>query len=837
MNPPSIENDPKSAATALATLPQPLAAWFVERYGEPTAVQRLAWPALARGGNLLISAPTGMGKTWAALAPILASSLVEASVGLRVLIVAPLKALVNDTARNLTRDLDDLADAWPGISLPRVGVRTGDTPAAERKQQRESPPEILLTTPESLAVMLTRPDCEAFFADLRWLVVDEVHAFAGTKRGADLSLALERVAEIAPQPRRIGLSATATPLDEAARFLVGQRDCGIVRVGSDTVPELRLEPLPQGERFVAAVVQRLADEIAKHRSTLVFTNTRSLCERLAWALRRQVPALDGRIAVHHSALAASRRRDTETRLKRGELAAVVCSTSLELGIDIGGVDLAVLVHPPGDVVRLLQRVGRAGHDPAGVRRGLVLTASAAELLEAAVTLASARSGQCESLPRQRPPLDVLTQHLLAACCARSREAEELFALFRQAGPFADLQRDDFDACLRYLRGVDAQGRSWLPARLREDGDLWRVRDARTVRLLRRNLGTILADRTVPVIQSQEQQRLPLGEIDEHFAERLTPGDRFLLDGRCLEFRRLDEGAALVEEVPGRPRVPRWGGDGWPLSAELAQRLYLLRSRAAEALREGPGALQQLLRADYALCEASVALLTEYFELQEAISEIPDAATLLVEVVDAGIDTEYYVHTPMNRTANDALARVALRRLGQSATSQIADLGFQLKLRQREPDIATRLREVLAAEGFAATHAQALATSDAVRLRFGRVATTGLMVLRNPLGRPRKVGGEGWAGRELFDRLHRRDPDFVLLRQAVRETADEVSDVQTAEAFVRRLPGVTIRVRQLRVPSPFARAWTQSDPGPHEEPLSPADALKQLHAQLMKSQDA
>jgi ATP-dependent Lhr-like helicase len=846
----SLAPTPISAASALATLPAPLAAWFSQRFGEPTEAQRLAWPVLAptgtHGGHLLLSAPTGMGKTLAAWMPLLAemwdTTESEPTSGLRVLMVAPLKALVNDTARNLTRDLDDLAETHPGRLLPTVATRTGDTPPAERKRQRETPPDVLLTTPESLAVLLTRPDAEAFFATVRWLVVDEVHAFAGTKRGADLALSLERVAEMASsvapvggtEPRRIGLSATATPLDQAARFLVGQRPCSIVCVGSATTPELRLEPLPDGERFLAAVVRRLADEIPRHRSTLVFTNTRNLCERLAWALRRHAPALDGRIAVHHSALSAARRRDTETRLKRGELAAVVCSTSLELGIDIGGVDLAVLVHPPGDVIRLLQRVGRAGHEPGGVRRGLVLTATAAELLEAAVTLASARSGQCEALPVLRPPLDLLTQHLLAACCVRSREADELFALARRTGPYADLTREDFDACLRYLRGVDPTDRSWLPARIKEDADLWRVRDERTVRILRRNLGTILAERTVPVLQRRDDERLSVGEIDEAFAERLTPGDRFLLDGRCLEFRQLDEGAALVDEVPGRPRVPRWGGDGWPLSAELSQRLYLLRCRAAEALREGRAALHQLLADEYALPDDAVTLLADYFEAQETSSEIPDATTLLVEEVNVGFDTEYYLHTPLNRTANDALARVALRRIGQSATSQVADLGLMLKLRGREPHLAERLREWLAPEGFREEHEAALAQSDAVRLRFGRVAVTGLMVLRNPLGRPRKVGGTGWAGRELFDRLRRRDPSFVLLRQALRETADEVSDATTALAYVQTLAARTIRVRTLGQPSPFARTWTQSEPGPTEEPLSPADALKRLHAELMNT---
>lgn len=833
-------DSPASAATALASLPNWLAHWFTVRYGEPTAVQRLAWPAFVRHDHLLLSAPTGTGKTLAALLPVLADLCRPfepagwSDSPLRLVVVAPLKALVNDAARNLDHDLADLAGVLPiDCPAPRIATRTGDTSAADRKRQSEQPPDILFTTPESLDVLLTRPDSAALFANLAWVIVDEVHALAGNKRGADLALALERLCALSASVRRVGLSATATPLAVAARFLAGtDRPCAIVRTGDVTPPRLLLEPLPDAERFLPALVRRLADEIPRHRATLVFTNTRSLTERLAWALRRHAPSLDGRIGVHHSALSAARRRDVEGRFKRGELAAVVSSTSLELGIDVGSIDLAVLVHPPGDVVRLLQRVGRAGHDPGGVRRGLVLTATAAELLEAAVTIASARSGQCEPLPAQPPPLDVLSQHLLGACCARSWDADELFALVRRAAPYAELTRDDFDACMSYLRGVDSQGRSWLPPRLREDGDCWRVRNARTVRLLRRNLGTILTERTVPVVlRAADADPLAIGEIDEAFAERLVPGDRFLLDGRCLEFRAVQEGAAVVEEVPGRPRVPRWGGDGWPLSVQLANRLYLLRTQAAEALREGEHRLRMLLERDYELPPDAVELLAAYFQQQEAVSEVPDATTLLVESVNVGVDTEVYLHTPLNRTGNDALARVAVRRLGRSATSQVADLGLMLKVRGDLADPAREVRRLLDAAGFADVLRDALTDSQAVRMRFDRVARTGLMVLRNPIGRPRKVGGGAWAGRELYDRLRRREPGFVLLRQALREVQADLCDAAAGEAFARRLPALTVRCRRLGQPSPFARAWTQQEAGPAEEPASPAEALRRLHAEL------
>jgi ATP-dependent Lhr-like helicase len=316
---------------------------------------------------------------------------------------------------------------------------------------------------------------------------------------------------------------------------------------------------------------------------------------------------------------------------------------------------------------------------------------------------------------------------------------------------------------------------------------------------------------------------------------LQPGDRFLLDGRCLEYRAREEGTVVVEEVIGRTRPPRWTSDGWPLSAQLAQRLFLLRIAAAEALREGPLALHRLLERDYALQGEAVAILAEYFQRQECVSEIPDAGTLLVEVVRAEGGAACYLHTPLNRLANDALARVAVARLardlGRSALSVVADLGFVLEFRQEVADVAGMVRQVLAVAGFRADLDATLAQSEMLRSRFSRVAQTGLMLLRNPEGRRRRVGGRDWPQRRLFEQVRGRDADFVLLRQALAEVRTELCDVDAAEQYVEQLPSLAVRCRWLRQPSPFAMAWTQ--PGLAEAvPLqSPAEALLQLHAEL------
>jgi ATP-dependent Lhr-like helicase len=676
------------------------------------------------------------------------------------------------------------------------------------------------------------------FANLRWVIVDEVHALAVNKRGCDLSLSLERLTHLAGgELRRIGLSATCAPVVEAACFLVGAgRSCAVACVPETARVELTVEPLPEGNAFLAALLARLERELRGNRSTLIFTNARGLAERLSWALRRRFPEWVDEIAVHHSSLAAERRREVERGLKHGDLRAVVSSTSLELGIDVGSVDGVVLVHPPGDVVRLLQRIGRSGHGPGLPKRGLVLTASAGELLEATVTAASTRSAQCEPLSVPDHPLDVLCQQLLGMAAARSWTADEAFALVRRAHPYRALTRDDFDAALDYLSGRRrekgiAYFSEWLPARIAWGGDEFRILDRRTAKLLRRNLGSILTDEPRAVRLADGSA---VGEVEEPFAERLNPGDRFLLDGRCLEYRRAENQALLVEEVVGRPVVPRWGTDGWPLSAELARRLYLLRVQAGEALHDSRVALVALFRDDCGLGSEAATALVAYFERQECVSEIPNATTCLIEVVPRLGAADHYLHTPLNRAGNDALARVAALRLardhGRPAQSLVANLGFVMSVAGGEvaPDAWRRL---LTAEGFDADLSTALRDSAALRARFQRVALTGLMLLRNPLGRKPRVGGRDWGERRLFDRVRGRNPEFVLLRQAEREVRRDVCDSAAARQFVEELPRRLLRCRRLAHISPFVEAWGPVEPGPTEAVETPDQVLRRLHAAL------
>jgi ATP-dependent Lhr-like helicase len=848
---------PGSAAGALDSLSEPARRWFCQTFGEPTAAQRFSWPVVAAGDNLLIAAPTGSGKTLAAFLPILdrlltgrkpaATPWSALHSGVRCLYVAPLKALVHDTCRSLQHHLSGLADITAAANLPTLAQRTGDSPAPERRLLHDCPPDLLLTTPESLSVLLTHPQSRSVFSALRCVVVDELHTLAPCKRGADLALSLERLEQLAGVGyQRIGISATAAPLAEAARFLVGAgRSCRIAAVPDDSSIEVAVRMLPGETGFVGDLIGAIEPHVRNNRSTLVFTNTRRLAELLSWGLRRALPDHDEGIAVHHSALAAERRLEIECAFKEGRLRAVVSTATLEVGIDIGSVDQVILVQPPGDIVRFLQRLGRAGHAPGRIKRALVLTADPTESLEAAVTAASGRSGQCEPLGVSDHPLDVLCQHLLGMAALESCFDDDVFACVRRAYPYRNLSRADFNECLAYLFGVDRHGQPWLPARLRRDEGGITLRDRNVARLLRRNLGSIVADEQTPVVQhipplgsaEEEWSYRPVGEVTVAFAERLRPGDRFLLDGRCLECRAAEADGVVVEEVMGRPAAPTWGGEGRPMSAELARRLYRTRVHAAELLRDGADRLADFFRRECQLDKDTISDLIEYFRLQECVSEVPDEKVCLIEAVPipGRWETTCYVHTPLNRVGNDALARVVTHRLardhGRSAASLVADLGFAFVVAPRREDLAALVRELLTARAFETDLHAFLAESLVLRARFRRVAQTGLMLLRNPRGKRRRVGGRGWPGHQLYDQVRARDPRFVLLRQAEYDVRREVCDADAAINFVTGLPQMGMRCRYLVQPSPFVHGWTHLIRGPQESPESREQALRRLHREL------
>jgi ATP-dependent Lhr-like helicase len=796
------------ADDALANLSPATAAWFRAAFGAPTAIQRGAFPIVASGKSSLLSAPTGTGKTLAAFLPLLERLPAVLPEGMVGLIITPLKALAADQFKNVAQVVGAIAPQ------ARLGVRTGDTPAAQRRKDKILPPHLLWTTPESLAILLTRDVFRRQAVSLRWVLIDEVHALAANKRGVDLSLSLERLETLTEHGRlqRIGLSATCEPLETVARFLIGaERPCHVVHVPHAAAFDLAIEPLPAGLEpgFVARVVERLLPELDVNRTTLIFANTRNVCERIGWALKRRLPQRADAIATHHSSLAPARRRDIERSLKDGKLAAVVSSASMELGIDIGSIDGVVFVNPPGGVGRLLQRLGRAGHRPGAVKRGLLLCSHPSEILEAAVTATSGRLRQLEPIVIPEAPLDVLCQQLVGMSIGQAWSRDAALALVRRAFPYRDLTDDDFDACIRYLQGRGPDGAEWLPARLDEvDGQLT-VTSRRTAKLMGRNLGTIITEEP-RLVRLEGDDGFIVGELDESYADVLQPGDRFLLDGRCLTLQREVGREMIVRETPGAPLAPHWASGSVRIPEELARRLYLARAEAAEILRDGPDALAHYLQCQLGVAPRACAELVDFLLAQEAVCEIPETNSMLIEVVDRGAAFEYALHTPLHSAGNEALARVLQRRLraafGGKVMIAAVTLGIALVHEVADPLGDEAWRRLLAVAGFEEEVGAIIRAGDLTRSRFFYIAQTGLMVLRQPLGGPRKVGGRHWIERRLFDQILAVDPEFALLRQARRETLAAACDGAAALKYLMSVAEMPVRVRCLAGPSPIAAAW-------------------------------
>jgi len=840
--------------------------WFEAAFpAGPTPAQRLAWPAIAGRENLLLVSPTGTGKTLAAFLGIVARLYAEHEAGtlapgLRCVYVSPLRSLGYDIERNLAGPLDAVRLA---LGLDRgpvtVGVRTGDTTPYQRTKLRDAPPHLLITTPESLSLLLSQASWHGHWKRVEHLIVDEVHALVPTKRGADLAVSLERLAARADRdPSRLGLSATCRPADPVARFLVGpSRTCRVIdaplpagsaplSLGVESL--LRVDEGPHRGLTYRRLLRRLDRALAANRTTVVFANTRAFTEKITHDLRQTLGPGVGHetVAAHHSALDARRRREVEAALKSGQLRAVVTSTSLELGVDIGTADLTVMVGLPGSVSRCLQRVGRSGHQVGAGSVGLLLAATPAELAGAVVTAAAAREGRVEPLRPVKAPLDVLCQQLIGLACEGEQSCDQAFALVTRAGPMETLSRADFDACLSFLAGDLASppgafepepgaAPRWTAPRVWRQGGLFGVRNGRVARWFRSNVGTITSEESVRVTADG----VDVGTLEGAYAERLQPGDRFVLDGRSLEFRRLEGLTVHARAGGGEPSLPRWSSDRQSLTAELARDLALFRDEAARRLGDGPGSLLGWLRAAHGLDADSAAVLVALFEGQERLSEVPGPGTLLVEESPHEEGLTYTFHAPLGRSACEALGRAAAarlgRRFGRDLALTVADLGWSVRLPEGAAITAGEVAPLIDPDGFEDAVLEGLDRGELPARRFRHVAGTALMVLRNPEGGRRRVGGLLWVSTRLYPLVKAACPDHPLLRETRREVLEDVLDAPTALAWLAERPPV--RFRALEGLSPFAAAWI--DPGA-AEPLryeSPAEALRRLHARLAPSDTA
>ncbi len=819
-------NSSKSADDLLGRLHPQLARWFASAYPNFTHAQQLCVPAILDRESILLTSPTGSGKTLAAFLGIFDALLRQLDDGalsssVQCIYVSPLRALAYDIGKNIRAPI-------VGMGLEktvRIHLRTGDTPTSDRVKFRDRAAHILVTTPESLAVMLAQERYAAHFAECRFVVVDELHSFAGNKRGADLTLSLERLERLRSQTNpnatplcRVGLSATAAPLDVLARFLVGEgRECRIAeaRVEKDSLVEvfspIRRKPYPPAGYTGVRLYAELAELIRRRQSVLVFTNVRSAAEQVGLRLKELLPDLAPQIEIHHASLDRSVRLEVEDRLKNGELRAVVCSTSLEMGIDIGAVDLVVMVATPKGVSRAIQRIGRSGHSLDRNSHGVLVATNINDLVEATVTAKLVRERALDPIKIQEKPYDVVAQHVVGLAAVAPVHSEEIFALVRRAYPFRDLTRAEFDRILEYLEGGGVtleREYAGVFGKIRVEDGLITLAHPRIAREFLVNIGTIHSEGFIDVLL----RRRRLGSVEENFIKQLRIGDLFVLGGRIV--RLIDTGVqeAYVERADGElPTVPRWNAAKMPLTSGLARAVRQLRTELAaqvEGSSDDPEIADWLVER-YHLSAANAQAIVELFRAQLRISEIPIGRKMLIELYREGRHSHYFFHSLIGRSANDALSRiVALRvkeRIGGNALATIDDYGFLLTLRRFQELPLSDLRECFGRENAERDLAAALRGSELVKWQFRGVAQTGLMVPRNLPGKKRQPKQLSWSAEVLFRVLERHEPDHPLLIEAYRQATHTFLDADAAYQFLDKVPAFNWKLLELPTVSPFSFA--------------------------------
>ena len=770
-----------------ASLPDPLACWFARRGWQPHPHQWAMLETAARGRSALLTAPTGGGKTLAGFLPTLAELIAQPREGLHTLYIAPLKALTQDIHRNLT---DPVAEMDAPVALE---TRTGDTPQHKRQRQRRQPPNILLTTPESLALMLSYPDAGEVFGGLRTVVIDELHALAGTKRGDLLALDLARLDRLAPGVRRVGLSATVARPDELMAWLsaTGTDDGRVARIDGGNGPEPGLEILstreylPWAGHMAVHALGEVYERIKAADTALVFVNTRAQAEIVFQELwRLNEDALP--IALHHGSLAIEQRRKVEAAMARGALRGVVATSSLDLGIDWGAIDLVVQIGAPKGVSRLLQRVGRANHRLDAPSRALLVPANRFEVLECHAAVHAVRQGTLDGEPLKPGGLDVLCQHILGMACAGPVEPDELYHEVRHAQPYRGLARDDFDDCFAFADhgGYALKGYRRYRRLQHDEQDRYRVTSIPDAQRYRMNVGTIVE---APTLAVQLRKGRTLGEVEEFFAQHLTPGDTFVFGGEMLRFERIVGLTAEVTRAKGAdaPKVPAYIGGKLPLSTHLAERVRgILEDRLA--WRELPEPVAQWLG------------------IQGWRSAVPGREGLLVETFPRN-EVHYLVaYCFEGRNAHQTLGMLLTRRMERMGLQPLGFVGtdYVLGVWSVKPPGTAEIETLFERDILGDDLEEWMAESSMLRRTFRNVGLVAGLIDRQVPGRE-KSGKQVTVSSELiYDTLRKHDPGHVLLRATRQEAAAGLTDVARLDQMLARVQA-KIRVHHLERISPLA----------------------------------
>jgi ATP-dependent Lhr-like helicase len=844
--------------------------WLRARFGRPTEVQERAWQHTAERRHALVAAPTGSGKTLAAFLSAINELVIEGLArglddAVQVLYVSPLKALSNDIRKNLDEPLAGIRDALLATGLPDVGirsaVRTGDTPQHERERMRRTPPHILVTTPESLYILLTSASGREMLKSVKSVIVDELHAVAGAKRGAHLMLTLERLEALCERaPVRIGLSATVKPLEAMARFLVGQRDeqVAIVDAGHVRDRDLGLE-VPRSPLTAVMATEvwdelydRLAELIAQHRTTLIFVNQRRVAERAARHLAERLG--EEHVTAHHGSLAREHRLAAEQRLKSGQLKALVATSSLELGIDIGEIDLVCQLGSPRAINAFLQRVGRAGHAIGAVPKGRLFPLSLDDLLECAALLDAVRRGELDRIRVPDKPLDVLAQQVVAEVSCREWSVQALYDAMKRAEPYRELTSSEFEQIVQMLAEGYHTRRGRRGAYLHHDAVNRVLRARRGAKLTAvTNAGVIPDQFDYDVVLLPEEHKV--GTLNEDFAFESLAGDIFQLGNTSYRVAKVETGRMLVEDAKGQPpTMPFWLGDTLGRSDELSHAVSRLAELIDAKLEEGVEACEGWLRESLSLPTAAARQLAQYLGASKAaLGHLPTAARIVFErFFDEVGDTHLVIHSPygsrINKAWGLALRKRFCRQFNFELQASALEDSIVLSLGPTQSFPLDEVKGYLKAATARDLLVQALLDAPMFGTRWRWNATAALAVRRMNGGRKTPPQFQRADAQDLLtvvfpDQVacgenlvgEREIPDHPLVAQTLYDCLHETMDV---DGFVRLLARIEagevgIATRELASPSPLshailnARPYAFLDDGAAEERRTRAVAVKPL----------